>query len=185
MNDLTITTSHSEFFQLLEQRGHRLNFSRTDDSNLALSRFGEYIYENLIIFAPSAEDFGGTVDVSVILEFVDSGRNLLLAASPSASEAMREIALECGIKMDETNAYVQVRETAYISLFRTHQKKKLNWISAHAEFHIIPTRACMVNAESVSLVHSILNHRRTTSIMMRRTRAATLSSHRTISSIRT
>jgi oligosaccharyltransferase complex subunit beta len=110
VNDLTITTSHSEFFQLLEQRGHRLNFSRTDDSKLALSRFGEYIYDNLIIFAPSAEDFGGTVDVSVILEFVDSGRNLLLAASPSASEAMREIALECGIKMDETNSYVQVRE---------------------------------------------------------------------------
>jgi oligosaccharyltransferase complex subunit beta len=111
VNDLTVTTTHSEFFQILEQRGHTLNFSRTDDSSLTLSKFGEYIYDNLVVFAPSAEEFGGTVDVSVILEFIDSGRNLLLAASPASSEAIREIALECGIKVDDANAYVQVRSS--------------------------------------------------------------------------
>lgn len=45
--------------------------------------------------------FGGSVDAASLLEFVDSGHDLILAADTSASELIREIAVECGVDFDE------------------------------------------------------------------------------------
>lgn len=36
-----------------------------------------------------------------MLEFVDSGHDLIMAADVSASELIREIAVECGVDFDE------------------------------------------------------------------------------------
>lgn len=45
--------------------------------------------------------FGGSVDAASLLEFVDSGHDLILAADTSASDLIREIAVECGVDFDE------------------------------------------------------------------------------------
>lgn len=50
-----------------------LTFKSADDASLLLSKYGEYLYENLIIFAPSVEEFGGSVSVEAIAEFIDGG----------------------------------------------------------------------------------------------------------------
>jgi oligosaccharyltransferase complex subunit beta len=71
-----------------------------------LSRYGEYLYQNLIIFAPSVEEFGGSVSVEVISQFVDDGGNVLVAASTTSGEAIRELASEVGFEIDEENAAV-------------------------------------------------------------------------------
>lgn len=44
-----------------------------------------------------------------VMEFVDSGRNLLIAISPASSNNLRAIASECGIIPDVENAFVQVQ----------------------------------------------------------------------------
>lgn len=51
-------------------------------------------------------EFGGDIDNQAILDFVDSGKNLLVAASPDASDSIRSLALECGVELDEQGAAV-------------------------------------------------------------------------------
>ena len=47
--------------------------------------------------------FGGALDQAAVLDFVDSGRDLILAADPSASELIKGIAAECGADFDEVS----------------------------------------------------------------------------------
>lgn len=77
-----------------------------DDANLVLSKYGEYLYKNLIIFAPSVDEFGGDINVDKITEFIDGGGNVLVAASSKSGEALRELATENGFEVDEDGAAV-------------------------------------------------------------------------------
>jgi hypothetical protein len=45
--------------------------------------------------------FGGDITSKGILDFVDSGRHLLLAGSSEASDTIRSLALECGVELDD------------------------------------------------------------------------------------
>lgn len=45
--------------------------------------------------------FGGSIDQSAILDFVDSGHDLIIAADVQSSDLIREIATECGADFDE------------------------------------------------------------------------------------
>lgn len=47
--------------------------------------------------------FGGSLDLAEILDFVDAGHDLILAADSSASDLIREIATECGVDFDEAS----------------------------------------------------------------------------------
>ena len=44
---------------------------------------------------------GGSLDTAAVMDFVDSGHDLILAADATTSEAIREIATECGADFDE------------------------------------------------------------------------------------
>lgn len=41
-----------------------------DDPSLQLSRYGEYLYQNLVILAPGVEEFGGSLSVEVSAVFM-------------------------------------------------------------------------------------------------------------------
>jgi len=55
------------------ERGYSLTFKSADDASLVLSKYGEFLYQHLIIFAPSVEEFGGSLSVETITEFIDGG----------------------------------------------------------------------------------------------------------------
>ena len=55
LDDLSLKSSHSIFFSTLKSRGFDLDFKLAEDSKLALQRYGQYLYDGLIIFAPSTE----------------------------------------------------------------------------------------------------------------------------------
>ncbi|XP_020256700.1 dolichyl-diphosphooligosaccharide--protein glycosyltransferase 48 kDa subunit-like isoform X3 [Asparagus officinalis] len=101
VDDLALQSSHSIFFNSLRSGGFDLDFKLADDPKLALQRYGQYLYDALILFAPSITRFGGSVDQAAVLDFVDAGRDLILAADPSASELIKGIAAECGVDFDE------------------------------------------------------------------------------------
>jgi len=65
------------------------------------SPFGEYLYDSLIIFAPSVTELGG-VKVDDVLDFIDWGGNVLVAADSEVSDPIRDLAYECGFEFDET-----------------------------------------------------------------------------------
>lgn len=83
-----------------------MTFKLADDAGLLLSKYGEYLYQNLIIFAPSVEEFGGGISVETIAQFVDDGGNLLVSGSSTSGEGIRDLASECGFEIDEENAAV-------------------------------------------------------------------------------
>ncbi|XP_054728152.1 dolichyl-diphosphooligosaccharide--protein glycosyltransferase 48 kDa subunit [Anastrepha obliqua] len=106
LDNLAIRETHSIFFKSLQERGFKLVYKLADDSGLVLSRYGEYLYKNVIIFAPSVEEFGGELSVEKLTEFVDDGGNVLVAASEQSGDALREFASECGFEVDEEGAAV-------------------------------------------------------------------------------
>lgn len=80
-------------------RGYSLTFKIADDASLILSKYGEYLYEHLIVFAPSVEEFGGTLNVDTITQFIDEGGNVLVAGSSVTGDVLRELASECGFEV--------------------------------------------------------------------------------------
>eukprot|EP00735_Rhodelphis_limneticus_P003024 TRINITY_DN1419_c0_g1::TRINITY_DN1419_c0_g1_i1::g.27119::m.27119 TRINITY_DN1419_c0_g1::TRINITY_DN1419_c0_g1_i1::g.27119 ORF type:complete len:448 (+),score=71.06,sp/O54734/OST48_MOUSE/42.92/1e-121,DDOST_48kD/PF03345.9/4.7e-121 TRINITY_DN1419_c0_g1_i1:33-1346(+) len=95
-----IKTSHSQFFKQLEERGHVLKYAVAGEDEVDLRRYGEYLYDNLVLFAPTADDFG-KFSSDDVLHFVDAGGNLLLAGSLEISDAVRDLANECGVEFDD------------------------------------------------------------------------------------
>lgn len=106
LDNLAIKETHSMFFKSLKDQGYTLTFKSADDPSLVLSKYGEYLYENLIIFAPSVEEFGGSVSVEAIAEFIDGGGNILVAGSSLSGDVLRELASECGFEIDEEGSSV-------------------------------------------------------------------------------
>ncbi|KAL8578270.1 hypothetical protein ACOMHN_005661 [Nucella lapillus] len=102
----SIRESHSIFFKNLRDAGFDLTFKTADDGSLALVKYGEFLYDNLIIFSPSVEEFGGSIDVPAITSFIDGGGNVLVAASSGIGDPLRELATECGVEFDEEKTAV-------------------------------------------------------------------------------
>lgn len=117
LDNQVIKETHSIFFKSLQgklwlcyrqmkciqlffvDRGYSLTYKIADDSSLVLSRYGEYLYKNLIIFAPSVEEFGGSLNVESITQFIDEGGNVLVAGSSVTGDVLRELASECGFEV--------------------------------------------------------------------------------------
>lgn len=107
LENLSMKESYSVFFGDLQSRGSQLVFKLADDPSLALSKYGEYLYDNLIIFAPSVEEFGGAIDVASITDFIDNGQgNVLVAASSEVGDILRDFGREVGLELDERDTSV-------------------------------------------------------------------------------
>ncbi|KAK9136395.1 hypothetical protein Syun_015725 [Stephania yunnanensis] len=113
LDDQSIKSSHSIFFKSLQSRGYDLDFRLADDPKIALQRYGQYLYDGLILFSPHAKRFGGSLDLAGVLEFVDSGRDLVIAANGAASDLVRDIATECGVDFDVDSAAMVIDHTSY------------------------------------------------------------------------
>lgn len=98
--------THSYFLGNLQERGYDLTFALADDPDLTLSDHGEFLFDNIIVFAPGIEEFGGTVTSSTFIHFIDNGGNMLIATDSSIGDPIREIASECGVEFDEDGTYV-------------------------------------------------------------------------------
>ncbi|KAF8405173.1 hypothetical protein HHK36_010073 [Tetracentron sinense] len=112
LDDFAIKTSHSIFFKSLQTRGFELDFKLADDPKITLQRYGQYLYGGLILFSPTIERFGGSLDLAAVLDFVDSGHDLIVAADVSASDLIRDIATECGVDFDEDPSAMVIDHTS-------------------------------------------------------------------------
>ncbi|GIY67565.1 dolichyl-diphosphooligosaccharide--protein glycosyltransferase 48 kDa subunit [Caerostris darwini] len=106
LDNLAIRETHSMFFRDLQDRGFHLTFKTADDPGLTLIKYGEYLFEHLIIFSPSVEEFGGNLNVKAITDFIDAGGNVLIGASSHVGDLIRELSNECGFEIDEEGTYV-------------------------------------------------------------------------------
>jgi len=106
VENASVKETHSIFFNNLKDSGFDLTFKTADDSSLALTKYGEYLYKNLLVFAPSVEEFGGSIDVAAITGFVDNGGNVLVTGSSAIGQPLRDLASECGLEFDEEKTSV-------------------------------------------------------------------------------
>nr|CAG4634764.1 EOG090X05EE [Alona affinis] len=106
LDNLAIRETHSIFFKSLTDRGFTLTYKTADDSSLVLSKYGQHLYQNLVIFSPSVEEFGGSLSVEAITKFIDEGGNVIIAGSTTSGDIIREITAECGFEVDEEGAAV-------------------------------------------------------------------------------
>ncbi|MFH4982648.1 hypothetical protein AB6A40_009357 [Gnathostoma spinigerum] len=106
VDSLNVRETHSIFLASLRDRGHEVTVKPADDQGLALQKYGNALYDNLIIFAPGVDEFGGNVNVKEITNFIDNGGNVLVAAGTHAGDALRELATENGFEFDEEKTVV-------------------------------------------------------------------------------
>ena len=53
LDNYGVRDTHSTFFKSLRDRGFQVTFKAADDSDLALSKYNEYIFDHVILFAPN------------------------------------------------------------------------------------------------------------------------------------
>jgi hypothetical protein len=53
-----------------------------------------------------AAEFGGSVDATGLLDFVDAGHDLFLAIDPDASDELRELAADLGVNFDTKGSVI-------------------------------------------------------------------------------
>eukprot|EP00095_Tigriopus_kingsejongensis_P008299 snap_masked-scaffold948_size77650-processed-gene-0.11 protein:Tk08299 transcript:snap_masked-scaffold948_size77650-processed-gene-0.11-mRNA-1 annotation:"dolichyl-diphosphooligosaccharide--protein glycosyltransferase 48 kda subunit" len=103
LDNPAIKESHSVFFKSLLDRGFSITFKSADDASLVLKKYGEFLYDHLVLFCPTVEEFGGSLSVEGITDFIDHGGNVLVAGSSQTGDVLREIASEVGFETDEEN----------------------------------------------------------------------------------
>lgn len=96
----------SKFSFYFSERGYKISYKLADDATLVLSKHGEFLYQNLVIFAPETEEFGGDLNVEKITEFIDNGGNVLVAGNSKSGASILELASECGFEVDEEDAAI-------------------------------------------------------------------------------
>ncbi|CAF0942491.1 unnamed protein product [Rotaria sordida] len=106
LDNLGIRESHAFYFKQLKDRGFEVTFKSSDDSSLQIVKYGEYVYDHIIIFAPSTKEFGGRLDAEILTQFVDAGGNVLIAGSNKIGDVIREFAGECGIEFADDKSSV-------------------------------------------------------------------------------
>lgn len=105
LDDMLDRFSYSLFFDSLKGRGHTLSFLTTDSADLILVKYGEYLYDNIVLLAPSVENFN-VISFEDILEFVNHGGNLLVGVNGEISDNMRNFAANCGVEFDKKGTEV-------------------------------------------------------------------------------
>ena len=92
LDNLAIKETHSIFFKNLNTMGFTLTYKVADDPSIVLKKYGSFLYDHLILFSPSVEEFGGALNVEGITEYIDAGGNVLVAGSSLTGDILREIA---------------------------------------------------------------------------------------------
>ena len=61
---------------------------------------------HFVIYHPHFSEFGGSIDVTAITNFIDGGGNVLVSTNSKIGEPIRDLASECGVEFDEENTAV-------------------------------------------------------------------------------
>jgi oligosaccharyltransferase complex subunit beta len=100
-------TSHAQLLRFLDtQLLHTITIRSPQANDINLGKYGEFLYDNIIILAPNTPDYKWNINTQHILEFIESGRNVLAAGATAVSEIIRGLALETKIEFDPDNSAV-------------------------------------------------------------------------------
>ncbi|MCQ2815810.1 MAG: dolichyl-diphosphooligosaccharide--protein glycosyltransferase subunit [archaeon] len=110
LDDMHRRDLHSMFFDQLYAMGFEVDFRVLDDSNISLTGFGEYLYTNIIIMAPSLTDEEvkkTAFSIPEMLKFFDSGHDIMILGDKTTNTYVRKLANEFGVDFDDYNSLVR------------------------------------------------------------------------------
>ena len=53
LDNYGVRETHSTFFKSLKDRGFQVTYKVADDADLTLAKYGQYLYDHLILFCPN------------------------------------------------------------------------------------------------------------------------------------
>ena len=122
LDDWHSIDTNSVFWSQIRKMGYELTFKMVNDMSIDFTNYGEYIYDNMIFFAPSVKEITSKSDVTIekILKFIDDGHDLMIFGSSDAGEFVRNLVNEFGVDFDDYSS--QVKDSIYLHL----DSKKIN-----------------------------------------------------------
>jgi len=90
------------------------------------------LYDHIVLLAPNTEEFSGSTNPELLVEFVDAGGNIIVAADVETGDAIRELASEVGVEIDESGNSVidhfnfDKKDVGYHTLIRTSPDNLIN-----------------------------------------------------------
>ena len=104
---------NSMFWNQITEMGYELEFKMGNDKEIKLTNYGEYIYDNIIFFAPTFTDTKkNEINIQNILKFIDDGHDLMVFGSSDASKFIRELVNEFGVDYDDYDS--QIKDSLYL-----------------------------------------------------------------------
>ena len=115
LDDWLSVETNSVFWNQISQMGYELIFKIASDKDIQLTNFGEYIYENIIFFAPTYVDSKrNDINIENLLKFIDEGHDLMIFGSSDSGKFVRNLVNEFGVDFDDYDS--QVKDSLYLHL---------------------------------------------------------------------
>ncbi|KAJ3119618.1 hypothetical protein HK100_000233 [Physocladia obscura] len=156
LNSLDQQTYFSRFLDSLEKRGFNLTIKAISDNSVSLVTWEELAFNNLLLLADATS--GASFTPAKVIDFVNRGGNVLVAASSQVSETIRDIAIELSADFDE-------KGNSVFDSFNSPVKGKSDIISAKkfTGEHIIipPTLQGQISRGELPLLFRGVGHRLT------------------------
>jgi len=92
---------YSIFFKSLKARGFDLTYTSASSEKLEIIKYEESLYDHLILFAPETDYYENDIGAKQLIEFIDKGGNILLAANENTGTVIQDLLYEFGVKVDE------------------------------------------------------------------------------------
>eukprot|EP00892_Ulva_mutabilis_P011778 jgi/Ulvmu1/8973/UM005_0064.1 len=107
LSDEGLKSSHSAFIGSLQADWLTVEIKQISDPKLQLHSWGKWLYDGIVVLSKGPQEFGGAVDSALLVEFVDAGGNLFIAADESPSASTRDVASQLGAEFVEQGASVR------------------------------------------------------------------------------
>jgi oligosaccharyltransferase complex subunit beta len=106
-----VRETHSVYLDLIQRKAKEFGHAKVDvhvagAEGVKLRHWDEWVYDSLVLLAPTAQELGGEKLSEAVTEFVEAGHSLVLSGSEDMSSETRALAANCGAKFSDNDLAV-------------------------------------------------------------------------------
>ncbi|KAJ1653354.1 oligosaccharyl transferase glycoprotein complex, beta subunit [Dispira simplex] len=91
---------YSRFIDSLKQRGFQVSVDAATSSAAQLFVYGERQYDHLVLLTPDTKKFAGDITTKALVDFLNNGGNVVMAAGTDFAGPQREFTKQLGVDFD-------------------------------------------------------------------------------------
>lgn len=126
IDDWHYLDTHTIFWDQLRSMNFELDFKMVDDPSIKLTYYGEYLYTNIVFFAPSfSEEFSKKSEIKIanLLKFFDDGHDIIIFGDQGVGNFLRKFVTEFGVDFDDYDS--QVKDSLYLHNYKDQLNQDL------------------------------------------------------------